>query len=184
MSLDFTENWQKEFAKWCPDLKLLNYYGSQDERRHMRLQIVQEAVEYDVILTTYNMVVSSADDRVLFRKLDFHYVIFDEAHMLKNMATARYETLMRVQASRKLLLTGTPLQNNLVELMSLLVFVMPDMFANKKEQLRKMFSMFPVRNVVDFIFRPVLILSYFSEREKRRPGQNMKRNELSTPSES
>ena len=81
----------------------------------------------------------------LFRKLDFHYVIFDEAHMLKNMATARYENLMRVMASRKLLLTGTPLQNNLVELMSLLVFVMPEMFANKKEQLKKMFSMFPVR---------------------------------------
>ena len=140
------DNWQKELATWSPNLKVLNYYGSQDERRHMRLQIVQELVEYDVILTTYNMVISSADDRVLFRKLDFHYVIFDEAHMLKNMATNRYENLMRVQASRKLLLTGTPMQNNLVELMSLLVFVMPEMFANKKEQLKKMFSMFPVSN--------------------------------------
>ena len=101
------DNWQKELKMWCPELKILNYYGSQDERRHMRLQIVQELIEYDIILTTYNMVVSSADDRVLFRKLDFHYVIFDEAHMLKNMATTRYENLMRVQASRKLLLTGT-----------------------------------------------------------------------------
>merc|ERR1719273_2742785 len=137
------DNWQKELATWSPNLKVLNYYGSQDERRHMRLQIVQELIEYDVILTTYNMVISSADDRVLFRRLDFHYVIFDEAHMLKNMATNRYENLMRVQATRKLLLTGTPMQNNLVELMSLLVFVMPDMFANKKEQLKKMFAMFP-----------------------------------------
>jgi len=137
------DNWQKELSLWSPNLKVLNYYGAQDERRHMRLQIVQEEVEYDVILTTYNMVISSADDRVLFRRLDFHYVIFDEAHMLKNMNTARYENLMRVQASRKLLLTGTPMQNNLVELMSLLVFVMPDMFANKKEQLKKMFVMFP-----------------------------------------
>ena len=137
------DNWQNEFKVWCPSIRLLNYYGSQDERRHMRLQIVQDQIEYDVILATYNMVISSADDRVLFRKLDFHYVIFDEAHMLKNMATNRYEQLMRVQASRKLLLTGTPLQNNLVELMSLLVFVMPEMFANKKEQLKKMFSMFP-----------------------------------------
>ena len=138
------DNWQKELRTWCPALKVLNYYGSQDERRHMRLQIVQEEVDYDVILTTYNMVISSADDRVLFRKLDFHYVIFDEAHMLKNMATSRYDYHMRVQAQRKLFLTGTPMQNNLVELMSLLVFVMPDMFANKKEQLKKMFSMFPV----------------------------------------
>eukprot|EP00094_Tigriopus_californicus_P011326 TCALIF_10932-PA protein Name:"Similar to smarcad1 SWI/SNF-related matrix-associated actin-dependent regulator of chromatin subfamily A containing DEAD/H box 1 (Xenopus tropicalis)" AED:0.09 eAED:0.09 QI:336/0.88/1/1/1/1/10/119/802 len=142
------ENWQKEMETWCPSLKVLNYYGSQDERRHMRLQIVNEETEFDVILTTYNMVISSPDDRVLFRKLEFHYVIFDEAHMLKNMATSRYENLMRVQASRKLLLTGTPLQNNLVELMSLLVFVMPEMFANKKEQLKKMFSIFP-RNQED-----------------------------------
>jgi len=137
------ENWQKELTTWAPNLKVLNYYGAQDERRHMRLQIVNEEVEYDVILTTYNMVISSADDRVLFRRLDFHYVVFDEAHMLKNMATSRYENLMRVQASRKLLLTGTPMQNNLVELMSLLVFVMPDMFSSKKEQLKKMFQMFP-----------------------------------------
>ena len=52
---------------WCPTLKVLNYYGSQDERRHMRVQIVNEEVAFDVILTTYNMVISSADDRVLFR---------------------------------------------------------------------------------------------------------------------
>jgi len=140
------ENWQNEFKLWCPSIRVLNYYGSQDERRHMRLQIVQDQIEYDVILATYTMVISSADDRVLFRKLDFHYVIYDEAHMLKNMSTKRYEDLMRVQATRKLLLTGTPLQNNLVELMSLLVFVMPDMFATKKEQLKKMFSMFPRTN--------------------------------------
>lgn len=85
--------------------------------------------------------------------------------MLKNMATARYENLMRVQASRKLLLTGTPMQNNLVELMSLLVFVMPDMFANKKDHLKKMFSMFPVSvcfEPVGFaIVKDVLILSFF-----------------------
>merc|ERR1711997_119981 len=74
------DNWQNEFKVWCPSIRLLNYYGSQDERRHMRLQIVQDQIEYDVILATYNMVISSADDRVLFRKLDFHYVIFDEAH--------------------------------------------------------------------------------------------------------
>ena len=62
------ENWQKELTTWAPNLKVLNYYGAQDERRHMRLQIVNEEVEYDVILTTYNMVISSADDRVLFRR--------------------------------------------------------------------------------------------------------------------
>ena len=56
------------------------------------------------------------------------------------------------QASRKLLLTGTPMQNNLVELMSLLVFVMPEMFENKKEELKTMFSMFPVSLSVSFAY--------------------------------
>ena len=56
---------------------------------------------------------------------------------------SRYEQLMKIRGKRKLLLTGTPLQNNLVELMSLLIFVMPGMFAKKKDQLRKMFSLFP-----------------------------------------
>ena len=65
--LSVSENWQKEPTSWCPSLQVLNYYGSQDERRQMRLQIVNEEVEFDIILTTYNMVISSADDRVLFR---------------------------------------------------------------------------------------------------------------------
>ena len=134
------DNWQKELDMWCPNLEVLNYYGAMDERRHMQQEILNQRIEFDVILTTYSMVVN---DSKLFRKIDVHYVIFDEAHMLKNMATSRYENLMRIKASRKLLLTGTPMQNNLVELMSLLVFVMPNLFANKKEDLKKIFAMFP-----------------------------------------
>jgi len=137
------ENWRKELELWCPDIQIVTYWGAQDERRHLRLQLVQDELDYDVILTTYNMVISSPEDRVLFKKMEFHYVIFDEAHMLKNMASQRYEQLMKIRCSRKLLLTGTPLQNNLVELMSLLIFVMPGMFAKRKDQLRKMFSLFP-----------------------------------------
>ena len=67
----------------------------------------------------------------------------DKICVLHCLVTSRYEQLMKIRGRRKLLLTGTPLQNNLVELMSLLIFVMPGMFAKKKEQLRKMFSLFP-----------------------------------------
>lgn len=137
------ENWRKELELWAPDINIVTYWGAQDERRHLRLQLVQDELDYDVILTTYNMVVSSPEDRVLFKKMEFCYVVFDEAHMLKNMASQRYEQLMKIRCSRKLLLTGTPLQNNLVELMSLLIFVMPGMFAKRKDQLKKMFSLFP-----------------------------------------
>ena len=83
------DNWRKELEQWAPGIKLVTYWGSQDERRHLRLQLVQDELEYDVILTTYNMVISSAEDRVLFKKMQFTYIVFDEAHMLKNMASQR-----------------------------------------------------------------------------------------------
>ena len=65
------------------------------------------------------------------------------AENFSRLINSRYEQLMKIRGRRKLLLTGTPLRNNLVELMSLLIFVMPGMFAKRKEQLKKMFSLFP-----------------------------------------
>ena len=139
------DNWARELELWCPDLGVLVYHGSQEERKGMRLALVHDEIEEDVhvILTTYNMITSSPEDRSLFKKLLFHTVIFDEAHMLKNMASLRYENLMKIRATRRLLLTGTPLQNNLVELMSILIFVMPGLFEGRKQELKDIFSMFP-----------------------------------------
>lgn len=136
------DNWLRELHTWCPDLKPLIYYGSMDDRRSVRQSLLYDNyVDYNVIVTTYNMATGNVEDRSLFKKLDFHYAIFDEGHMLKNMSTIRYQNLMKIRAERRLLLTGTPLQNNLLELMSLLSFVMPDIFLGKTEHLKKMFSM-------------------------------------------
>lgn len=134
-------NWEVELAKWCPSLNVVKYYGSQEERRIMRIQWAKEGFDdTDVILTTYNVIGSSNEDKKMFRVSNFHYVVFDEAHMLKNMMTQRYTTLLRINASRRILLTGTPLQNNLLELMSLLCFVMPKLFHNKTEDIKVLFS--------------------------------------------
>ena len=89
------DNWRKELDTWAPGLKLVTYWGAQDERRHLRLQLVQDELEYDIILTTYNMVISSAEDRVLFKKMAFTYIVFDEAHMLKNMASQRWGVIRK-----------------------------------------------------------------------------------------
>ncbi|CAN7989083.1 unnamed protein product [Ixodes hexagonus] len=135
------ENWMRELQLWCPSLDVLVYHGSQEDRRELKHQILDgEVGTFHVLVTTYHMVSGSAEDRSLFKKLPFNYVIFDEAHMLKNMASQRYNNLMKINAKRKILLTGTPLQNNLVELMSLLTFVMPRMFCNKAEQIKLMFT--------------------------------------------
>ncbi|WAR07391.1 SMRCD-like protein [Mya arenaria] len=141
------DNWIRECKVWCPALKIVVYYGSQEERRATRQYIMYNKTEdFNVIITTYNMASGSVEDRTLFKKFEFHYAIFDEGHLLKNMTSIRYQSLMKISAYRRLLLTGTPLQNNLLELMSLLCFVMPDIFMGKTEQLKRMFTMISKTN--------------------------------------
>ncbi|KAM3937943.1 SWI/SNF-related matrix-associated actin-dependent regulator of chromatin subfamily A containing DEAD/H box 1 [Leptodactylus fuscus] len=134
------DNWVREFNHWCPDLNILLYYGSQEERKHLRYDILNKVIEFNVIVTTYNCAISSAEDRGLFRRLKLNYAVFDEGHMLKNMSSVRYQHLMTLNAKNRLLLTGTPVQNNLLELMSLLNFVMPHMFSSSTSEIKRMFS--------------------------------------------
>lgn len=89
------DNWSREFHTWCPDIKLLLYYGSQEERAQMRDQINRNEVVFDVILTTYN-IAQSPGDKGLFKKNTFKYVVFDEAHYLKNMKSSRFGALMNL----------------------------------------------------------------------------------------
>uniref|UniRef100_A0A3P8Q6U9 DNA helicase n=1 Tax=Astatotilapia calliptera TaxID=8154 RepID=A0A3P8Q6U9_ASTCA len=135
------DNWVREMKLWCPDLKVLVYYG----------KLLEETIEtfhsylcfyfICLFLYSYNLAIGNDSDRSLFRKLRLIYAIFDEGHMLKNMNSLRYRHLMAINAEHRLLLTGTPLQNNLLELMSLLNFIMPSMFSSSTTQLSKMFSM-------------------------------------------
>lgn len=135
------DNWVRELKLWCPSLKVLVYYGSVEDRRYLRHDILNRDVEFNVIVTTYNLAIGNDSDRSLFRKLRLKYAVFDEGHMLKNMNSLRYRHLMAINAEHRVLLTGTPLQNNLLELMSLLNFIMPSMFSSSTTQLSKMFSM-------------------------------------------
>ncbi|KAI8498571.1 ATP-dependent helicase smarcad1 [Branchiostoma belcheri] len=114
------DNWVRELALWCPDLKVLIYYGNQLDRQAMRDDILEGVEDFHVLVTTYQCCVGSATDRTLFKKVQFNYAILDEGHMLKNMQTQRYQQLLRIRSERRLLLTGTPIQNNLLELMLLL----------------------------------------------------------------
>ncbi|XP_071598930.1 SWI/SNF-related matrix-associated actin-dependent regulator of chromatin subfamily A containing DEAD/H box 1 isoform X1 [Heliangelus exortis] len=134
------DNWIREVHLWCPELNVLFYYGSQEDRKHLRVDITNKVVDFNVIVTTYSCAISSSDDRGLFRRLKLNYAIFDEGHMLKNMSSVRYQHLMTINAKNRLLLTGTPVQNNLLELMSLLNFVMPRMFSSSTSEIRRMFS--------------------------------------------
>ncbi|GAB0093445.1 SWI/SNF-related matrix-associated actin-dependent regulator of chromatin subfamily A containing DEAD/H box 1 homolog [Sergentomyia squamirostris] len=134
-------NWENEIQKWCPSMVMEKYYGSQEERKSLRIRWARGGLEgVDVLLTTYHMVASLPEERKMFRTMQLNYVIFDEAHMLKNMTTQRYDYLDKINSDRRILLTGTPLQNNLLELMSLLCFVMPSLFAKRQDDIRNLFS--------------------------------------------
>ncbi|XP_071455497.1 SWI/SNF-related matrix-associated actin-dependent regulator of chromatin subfamily A containing DEAD/H box 1 homolog [Hetaerina americana] len=168
------ENWMNEIEKWCPSLNVVAYYGSQEERQQIRCRWLQEGFDdLDIIVTTYHMVGGSAEGKI-FRKLPLDYVIFDEAHMLKNMATQRYGTLIKVKGNHRILLTGTPLQNNLVELMSLLVFVMPGIFAGKKDHLKQLFSMYPRQSTSNNITSTSRDESKFEREQVRRAKEIMR----------
>lgn len=133
------ENWLREFARFGPSLHVRPYYGSQDERAVLQYEIEKDFAAIDVIVTTYTQTDSPDDNRFL-RSLAPAVCVYDEAHKLRNPNTKVYKQLMRIPADFKIFLTGTPLQNNLQELVAVLAFIMPQVFESKREQLDYIFK--------------------------------------------
>lgn len=133
------ENWLREFEKFAPSLDVRPYYGSQNEREELRMDL-EEDQSYDVLVTTYSMATGNKYDQIFLRSRKFNVIVYDEGHMLKNSTSTRYKNLMKLKGQFRVLLTGTPLQNNLRELISLLSFIMPQVFNEKKRELEDLFD--------------------------------------------
>jgi SWI/SNF-related matrix-associated actin-dependent regulator 1 of chromatin subfamily A len=134
------ENWLREFKLFAPTLEVRPYYGSMDERRDLQDRIWAERDDIDVVVTTYDMAVKPEDNKFLRKYVNPHVCIYDEAHQLRNSQSDRYKQLTRIPSRFRVLLTGTPLQNNLQELVAILAFIMPDLFQEKREQLQYIFQ--------------------------------------------
>ncbi|KAI8340989.1 SNF2 family DNA-dependent ATPase [Choanephora cucurbitarum] len=139
------ENWIRELERFCPSLVVRLYHGSVDERAEQRMYLREERKQgaFQVIITTYQLAAGNPDDCNFLRKLRCESMILDEGHMVKNCQSSRYKKLMTIDTKFRLLLTGTPLQNNLQELVSLLTFIMPETFAECEDEIR---SLFKIRN--------------------------------------
>ncbi len=125
-------NWLAEIERWSPSLNTVLYYGSRDERLALQMDVEDgELGKVDVFLTTYTTVIND-DDRQWLRKRRAQYLIIDEAHEIRNSDSLRHKALAKLGTSRRLLLTGTPLHNNLQELCSLLYFLNPTLFGSFK----------------------------------------------------
>ncbi|KAL9655589.1 hypothetical protein ABK040_002253 [Willaertia magna] len=122
-------NWEIEFKRWCPSLKILSYYGSQKERKKKRVGW-NKPNTFHVCITSYNLVVQ---DKAIFRRKQWYYLILDEAHHIRNFKSQAWQTLLNFNTKKRLLLTGTPLQNNVMELWSLMHFLMPQLFQSHSE---------------------------------------------------
>lgn len=122
-------NWETEFLKWCPAFKILTYFGSAKERRIKR-QGWLKPNSFHVCITTYRLVIQDAK---VFKRKKWKYLILDEAHLIKNWKSQRWQTLLNFNSKRRILLTGTPLQNDLMELWSLMHFLMPHIFQSHQE---------------------------------------------------
>lgn len=118
-------NWMVEFGRWLPNVNVILYDGKPEERRALR-EDRMAAQTFNVLLTHYDMIMR---DKKFLTKYQWEYIIIDEGHRLKNKDSKLSEILRGVYQSRnRLLLTGTPIQNNLKELWSLLNFVLPKVF--------------------------------------------------------
>jgi len=123
--LSTLSNWVNEFHKWCPSAHVVCFKGTPGQRKEIYRDQVKNG-HFNVLLTTYEYIIK---DKASLRKIVWQYAIVDEGHRMKNSASKFAKTLATQYETRfRLLLTGTPLMNDLGELWSLLNFLLPTVF--------------------------------------------------------
>jgi len=126
--LSTISNWFEEFKRFAPSCPVMLYYGTPDERRQLLSTMKSSDIKKKTtVITSYEVLMN--DSHILSR-MTWTYLIVDEGHRLKNKKCKFLKELKRLNVESKLILTGTPLQNNLGELWSLLNFILPEIFSN------------------------------------------------------
>ncbi|TIB67714.1 hypothetical protein E3P77_01420 [Wallemia ichthyophaga] len=134
--LSVVKNWINEFAKFTPKLQPVMYHGDAKKRAAIRQEMKTRgffnpklknkwALQPRIICTTYEMAIRDART---FRRIEWRYIVVDEGHRLRNIETKLLKELKTFVSANRLIITGTPLQNNLKELWSLLNFCLPQLF--------------------------------------------------------
>jgi chromatin-remodeling ATPase INO80 len=129
-------NWQQEITRFVPTIKVLPYWGNAKDRKILRKFWDRKHITYNkdsefhVLVTSYQLVVQDAQ---YFQKIKWQYMILDEAQAIKSSSSSRWKTLLGFHCRNRLLLTGTPIQNNMQELWALLHFIMPTLFDSHDE---------------------------------------------------
>lgn len=121
-------NWEHEIKKYFPDMKILIINGDADKRE----KLLNKSYDYNIVITSYSMI--QKDFRLYAEpQRKFNYAVLDEAHYVKNMKTLSAKAVRLINSKNKILLTGTPLENNLDELYGTFDLVMPGYLGTKIE---------------------------------------------------
>ncbi|XP_062212245.1 ATP-dependent DNA helicase DDM1-like isoform X2 [Phragmites australis] len=130
--LSTLSNWVNEISRFTPSLASIIYHGDKVARAEIRRKFMPKNIgpDFPIVVTSYEMTMSDAR---LLAHYKWKYVVVDEGHRLKNSKCKLLREIKRIPMENKLLLTGTPLQNNLAELWSLLNFILPDIFSSHEE---------------------------------------------------
>ncbi|VVB18281.1 unnamed protein product [Arabis nemorensis] len=131
--LSTLSNWMNEIARFTPSVNSIIYHGDKKQRDAIRRKHMPKTVgpKFPIVITSYEVAMNDA--RKNLRQYQWKYVVIDEGHRLKNHKCKLIRELKYLQMENKLLLTGTPLQNNLSELWSLMHFILPDIFTSHDE---------------------------------------------------
>jgi DNA helicase INO80 len=128
-------NWQQEFSKFAPDLKVLPYWGNVNDRKILRKfwnpkKLYARNSPFHVLITSYQLIVT---DEKYFQRIKWQYMVLDEAQAIKSSTSTRWKILLGFNCRNRVLLTGTPIQNTMQELWALLHFIMPSLFDSHDE---------------------------------------------------
>ncbi|XP_075621304.1 chromodomain-helicase-DNA-binding protein 1-like [Balearica regulorum gibbericeps] len=126
--LSVLSNWKEELERFAPGLSFVTYIGNKEERPKLQ-QNLKEQSHFHALLTTYEICLK---DAAFLKCFNWAALVVDEAHRLKNQSSLLYKTLSEFSVGFSLLLTGTPIQNSLQELYSLLSLIEPDIFPREQ----------------------------------------------------
>lgn len=111
-------NWKKEFDKFAPELK----YVAVADNKAKRVEIINDFDKYNIFITSYGLIRNDNDE---YEKIDFELCVIDEAQAIKNYQAGMTREVKKIKARTKIALTGTPLENSVLELWSIFDFIMP-----------------------------------------------------------
>ena len=120
------QNWSREFGKWTPDFNTVLLTGSKEERAEI---IANRLIpqDFEVLITSYEICLI---EKSALKKFSFEYIVIDEAHRIKNVDSILSQIVRSFMSRGRLLITGTPLQNNMKELFALLNFICPEILSD------------------------------------------------------